>query len=542
MARMLPLHSTSSLAEIEERAYCIFQLQGWSVERGLDHWLQAEAEFMRELASSNGHTDRCGNQSCANEANAQPVETTAGRRTIETNEALYQSRRTRQEGLMSARSTRPSGCKSETGKSHIVWLVLFLVAGSLLKVHAAGTLRIVGTERLPGNELRLVFQDTGTNVLDYRLAQRPDLHSTNSVLDLRARIVDLGGGYYHTILPQPPASARFYHVAGFTGPDTDGDGLSDMLESRIGTSATTFDTDDDGVGDGVELVRGGDPLSASSQPLIVRANFAVTSSAAREGDGSVNLAVTLTTNYTGRLLYRIADISTALSNQDFGPISGSVTVNGNSVVIPIALLEDTNMEPVKVLAVDLVEDAWADYQVGGASRHLVLLYDNDTHWSGVMGTTNSSQLGFRLRMLRVGSEVVSAALVSELSTNRSEGVGTVPPGIWPVQATLTTNSFHAVSELIPVGTSLLTGNAPLERVFTFTAAAGATNTLVRSNLIVGTFTDTLRSAAPGMAWVGSTIAGTLVLLEDLPAPPPPQLSAATGLGGRAVARVQGGGQ
>jgi len=61
MAKMLPLHSTSSLAEIEERAYCIFHSQGRPVEREIDHWLQAEGEFIRWVALVNEQRDR----SCA---------------------------------------------------------------------------------------------------------------------------------------------------------------------------------------------------------------------------------------------------------------------------------------------------------------------------------------------------------------------------------------------------------------------------------------------------------------------------------------------
>lgn len=412
-----------------------------------------------------------------------------------------------------------------------------------LPAQVPGTLRILGVEHLPGNELRLVFQDNGTNTLDYRLIHQPTLAAgATNYLDLQARIVDLGGGCYHTIIPRPPESPRFYRITGYGGPDTDGDGLSDALEALIGTNPAKFDTDNDGFGDGVELVRGGNPLDVSSKPFIVRAEFALTSSTAREGQGAVNLAVNLNTNYSGTLSYRIAEMTSAVSNQDFAPVSGVVTVNGSTASIPITLLDDTNMEPAELLAVDLIEDPWSDYQVGGASRHVVQLLDNDTHWSGVMGTTNSAQLGFRLRMLRVGSQVVSAALVSELSTNSSQGVGTIPVGVWPVQASLTASSFNATSDPIPMGNSRLTGGAQLQRWLTFTALTANTNHLVRSNLILGTFTDRLASSDPGMGWIGGTVSGVVVLMEDLPVSAPRQLPGETVLGNRPVARAKGGGQ
>ena len=57
MAKMLPLHSTASRAEIERRAKKIFHAKGRLAGRDLDHWLKAEAEFMRGLAVSNGHAE-----------------------------------------------------------------------------------------------------------------------------------------------------------------------------------------------------------------------------------------------------------------------------------------------------------------------------------------------------------------------------------------------------------------------------------------------------------------------------------------------------
>jgi hypothetical protein len=45
MARMIPLHSASSQAEIEERARELFEQHGFPANRDLDHWLQAEADY-----------------------------------------------------------------------------------------------------------------------------------------------------------------------------------------------------------------------------------------------------------------------------------------------------------------------------------------------------------------------------------------------------------------------------------------------------------------------------------------------------------------
>lgn len=52
MAKMIPLYSLSTHAEIEQRARILFERGGRPPGRDLDHWLQAEADCLEMLLGS----------------------------------------------------------------------------------------------------------------------------------------------------------------------------------------------------------------------------------------------------------------------------------------------------------------------------------------------------------------------------------------------------------------------------------------------------------------------------------------------------------
>ena len=193
------------------------------------------------------------------------------------------------------------------------------------------------------------------------------------------------------------------------------------------------------------------------------------------------------------------------------------------------------MEDVELLVVDLLSDPDNGYQAGGASRHSILLYDNDASWSGVLRTDGSEQ-AFRLRMLRQGT-TVQAALVSNFDTNNTaamQGIGSIPAGVWPMtSATLTTNSFVTISSPIPMGSSTLFGEAPLNRVLTLTSQPGAdgknpgTNYLFKPNFMIGTYTDRLAPVNVDLQYLARESSGVFILMEDLPVMPFPNVPSAS---------------
>jgi hypothetical protein len=159
-----------------------------------------------------------------------------------------------------------------------------------------------------------------------------------------------------------------------------------------------------------------------------------------------------------------------------------------------------------------------------------LLRDNDGYWSGVLRREGSEQ-SFRLRMLRQG-EAVTAALVSDFDPSDPEGmrgVGAIPPGVWDLtSASMTTNTFRAVSSPIPMGTSTLFGESALNRVLSFDSSPApgpdpSTNYLFKPNLIIGTYTDRLDPASEDLQYLARETAGLFVLMQELPVLPLPDL-------------------
>lgn len=412
---------------------------------------------------------------------------------------------------------------------YLVFFSTLLAAGAA----SGADLRITGLELFPEGSVKLTFENSGVEVLNYVPATRTNLQSGDELV--LTRISEIDEGRFQAFLPQSDTN-RFFQVVGFPAPDVDADGVSDALEGLLSISVSTFDTDGDGFGDANEIQAGSDPLRADSVPQEVKVNFAIPQSSAKEGDGVHQVLLNLSRSYTGPIHYRVSDLSTASAATDFA-LSGVVDAEGTTAVIPIPLLDDLVVEEVKTLVLDLelnLEGEPAKYIPGGASRHTVLVYDNDSYWSGMLRNDDTEQ-AFRLRLLRHGT-AVQGAFVSSLETNSADGiqgVGSIPPGTWPLSnAQLTGTNFQAVSVAIPVGTSTLFGASTLNRVLQLVAVPDqsgsnpGTNYWMKPNLIMGTYTDTLTPSSPNFDYLRRQTSGVFVLIEDLPILPAPDSAAA----------------
>ena len=392
---------------------------------------------------------------------------------------------------------------------------------------SAAELRVIEWAPLPDNRIQLTFRDTGVGALNYVAAFQSSLPSATS-FDATSRVVPTGDGTFQvtTSLGASSESSGFFRIAAFLPPDSDGDGLSDALEAKVGTNPQRLDSDGDGFGDGYELAFGGDPLRGDRGPTTPRIEFVASQSSAREGDGSLRIPLKASHPYVGGVRIVVAGASTAVQGEDFVVPTATLSWQGTQGELVIPLVDDLTMEDSESLVLEVEADPQDAYLAGPASRHSVLIGDNDTFWTGVLRREGAEQ-SFLMRLRQAGP-VIEATLVSEFDPDHPErirGVGTIPHGEWNLQpvAPLSSGTFRADSVFIPMGRSALFG-AELGRRLSFEAnPTSDTNHIVRTTVIAGIYRDTLTPIQAGLSHLERQVSGGFVLVEipsALPLPAP----------------------
>lgn len=340
-----------------------------------------------------------------------------------------------------------------------------------------------------------------------------------------------------------PASTPtgFYRVVGTTFSslgttnDPDGDGLSNSLEASLGTNANLWDSDGDGFSDGVEYQYGTNPNDPTSFPILTtlpRAEFAVATSLATEGNTPHGVTVRFDKPYIGNLKIGVLTNSTAVAGVDYQALPSSVTVAGTEVVIPVTWIDDAVIKLTRLLILEIRTDQTQPYARAGQTVHTIVLNDNDAYWSGVLADTYA-QRNFRLKLVHVGgvsqATFVAGAgndgmplLASDTNVVKSsQSAGIVPIGTHSATVQFdATNHFKITSPAMPAATGGLFGpSTGLTRSLildSFPAANGPPNDQsIIPGRIIGNYTECL-SIPPGPC---ATQTGDFVLVKDLPTRP-----------------------
>lgn len=412
-------------------------------------------------------------------------------------------------------------------------LALLMMAGAFsLPARAQSDIRI---EQLtfPEGQVRLVVGHPLAGSTNFVLQQISAV--TNAWASVpNASIRSLGFGVVELLAPRPATPESFFRICSLVSAgDADGDGLPDAIETTLGTDPRRIDTDDDGFGDGVEVAFGSNPLNRNSVPSITnlpRAGFVDAVSTAAEGAGTHQVNLRFDKPFFGTLKYAVLPESTATAPADFAALSGTVAVAGTNATIAISWVNNTNINPTRLIFLQITNGPADLYARGGQTRHTIVLSDNDAWWSGLL-RDKYSERNFRIKLLRgANPQVIFAAgggqdglpvLASEPANARSsQSEGIIPVGGW--QGTVvsdTPNHFKIASPTLPAASGGLFGaGTGLTRTLTLEAlpAPDSFHEIIPARYI-GTYTEVL--ALPGSNYLGCTNTGTFVLGQDIPAAP-----------------------
>lgn len=248
--------------------------------------------------------------------------------------------------------------------------------------------------------------------------------------------------------------------------------------------------------------------AAPGDPLV---NFSQSMSSVSEGAKTITVAVTFSAPVNTVLNFTVTGI-TATNTVDFQASPGPITVSGNTTVIGLTVIDDSNVsEPVESLQIILAPGI--GYQLGPHSRHTLNIVDNDVKWHGVLqGSGAQTDIVFQIVESASG---ITGALVSD-------GYGSYPAGLWSATVSQGVNVFDATIAPIPVAAQA----TAFKRAFTRQLSLHAQNIpanfpnpeayVVADNYIRGSFEETLSPVSQDGQHLGRTITGTFTLMREAP--------------------------
>jgi hypothetical protein len=164
--------------------------------------------------------------------------------------------------------------------------------------------------------------------------------------------------------------------------------------------------------------------------LLEGVNFKVSESLVNEGDGALNLEVSISPDYQGTINYIISGQAT--SGEDYSVGSGSIEANGGVATISIPILEDLLLEDVESIIVTLLPQI--GYKIGSSQQHISYIIDNDSNWFGAINIDGL--------VLRFDMTIATDGVITQSSIKSTEGYA-IPAGDWPVSLQMTSSKFYA---------------------------------------------------------------------------------------------------
>ena len=311
-------------------------------------------------------------------------------------------------------------------------------------------LQITTIHAAPGSPVQFTFSDSGTGATNYLVEFTPAVDGDGVWSNITSAVVQaLGGGNFRVQAPDLQTGLGFYRVRGYGG-------------------AAGF----------------------------VSASFNATALQATEG-GAVSPAITFSAPYHGLVRYAIS--GTAMSG-DYAGLSGEVFVNGTSATIPVTLLDNQGIDPLRY--VTLMLQAGPGLQLGTGSAATITIDENDAEWQGSF-TTDAASLGFVLK--------IQEANGVKMASLKSNGFGLFPTNEVPAALLFTVNEFSASVAGIQVAADATLLNEPITLSLLLSAMNGMTNQNVSATQVQGT--GSLISAVPSKPFLSTTNFGIFLLLK-----------------------------
>lgn len=245
--------------------------------------------------------------------------------------------------------------------------------------------------------------------------------------------------------------------------------------------------------------------------LLAVARFTVPQSSMTEQDGTVELKVIFSREYSGRLTYRVS--GTAEQGADFRS-RGIVHTSGASsreAAIIIDIRDDALVEETETIRVTLLPGE--GFHPGPVAEHTVHLQDNDVSWR-VMHDVDGMRFDYGIRLIRNGDNTTATAW--------SDGGSGLPAGTYPAELTTTDERFEAIIGPVTVAADQTLLGTELHRTFTLIAnRPEGSSPIDYGRPLFGTATETW-AASEGAAYLArrDPISGTFLMSRTVGDPAP----------------------